>query len=131
MGKSVPNDASPLSPTPHRGADVTLPLSPNDVRAAEFIGRYRVETILGHGGFAVVYRAHDDELNRRVAIKVPRPELVDRPEAAEQYLAEARTLAGLDHPHIVPVYDVGKSDGRPCYIVSKFIEGSTLTARLA
>jgi len=71
------------------------------------IGRYRVEKVLGQGGFGLVYLAHDDQLQRLVAIKVPHRKLVDRPEAAEAYLTEARTVANLDHPHIVPVFDVG------------------------
>src|SRR4051794_38202835 len=71
------------------------------------VGRYRVERLLGAGGFGLVYLAHDDQLQRPVAVKVPHRKLVDRPEAAQAYLAEARTVASLDHPHIVPVYDVG------------------------
>src|SRR4051794_12476751 len=74
--------------------------------APERIGRYRVEKVLGQGGFGVVYLAHDEQLQRRVAIKVPRrAETVDATVAA--YLAEARSVACLDHPHIVPVFDVG------------------------
>src|ERR1700684_3650840 len=90
------------------------------------IGRYRVERILGEGGFGRVYLAHDEQLQRLVAIKVPHRKLVDRPEAAEAYLTEARTVANLDHPNIVPVHDVGSTDEFPCYVVSKYIEGSTL-----
>ncbi len=97
----------------------------------ERIGRYRVERILGEGGFGVVYLAHDEQLQRLVAIKVPHRSLLDQPQDAESYLAEARTLAGLDHPHIVPVYDVGSSPEYPCFIVSKYIKGTTLAQRLA
>ncbi|MCE9534775.1 MAG: protein kinase [Planctomycetes bacterium] len=94
------------------------------------IGRYRVSRILGKGGFGIVYLAHDDQLQRLVAIKVPHGRLLSRPEDADTYLAEARTLAKLDHPNIVPVHDVGGSDEFPCFIVSKFIEGSTLEQRI-
>ena len=80
----------------------------------ERIGRYRIERLLGEGGFGRVYLAHDDELDRPVAIKVPHPERVSRPEDVEAYLAEARILASLDHPHIVPVYDVGRTDDGSC-----------------
>jgi predicted Ser/Thr protein kinase len=94
------------------------------------IGRYRVERLLGKGGFGCVYLAHDDQLRRPVAIKVPRPERFARPEDAEGYLAEARVLARLDHPHIVPVHDVGQTpDGLP-FVVSKYIEGSDLSCRI-
>jgi hypothetical protein len=75
------------------------------------VGRYRVERTLGEGGFGVVYLAHDDQLRRPVAVKVPHHKLVARPEDAEAYLTEARTVAGLDHPHIVPVYAAGSTGG--------------------
>jgi len=93
------------------------------------IGRYRIEKILGEGGFGRVYLAHDDQLNRPVAIKVPRRERISRPEDAAAYLTEARTVASLDHPNIVPVFDVGTDDGL-CFVVSKLIEGSDLAKRI-
>jgi formylglycine-generating enzyme required for sulfatase activity len=96
----------------------------------ERIGRYRIEGVVGQGGFGVVYRAHDDQLRRPVAIKVPHRRLVSRPEDADAYLAEARTVARLDHPHIVPVYDVGSTADHPCYIVCRLMEGGTLAQRL-
>src|SRR5205085_1222828 len=85
--------------------------------------------VLGEGGFGRVYLAHDDQLSRPVAIKVPRPERVSSPRDAEAYLAEARIVASLDHPNIVPVYDVGRSDGL-CFVVSKLIEGNELAQRI-
>ena len=94
------------------------------------IGRYTILGLLGKGGFGKVYLAHDDDLNRPVAIKVPRPERVSQPEDIEAYLNEARILASLDHPHIVPVYDVGRTDDGLCFVVSKFIEGSDLAKRI-
>jgi formylglycine-generating enzyme required for sulfatase activity len=94
------------------------------------IGRYRVERVLGEGGFGLVYLAHDERLQRLVAVKVPHPGLIARPQDADAYLTEARTVAGLDHPHIVPVFDVGSSAEWPCFIVSKFIEGRTLVQKL-
>ena len=96
----------------------------------EHIGRYRIERVLGKGGFGLVYLAHDDQLSRPVAIKVPHRELVDRLEDAEAYLTEARTVANLDHPHIVPVFDVGSTEQFPCFVVSKFIDGTDLATRL-
>ena len=94
------------------------------------IGRYRVIRLLGQGGFGRVYLAHDDDLDRPVAIKVPNPGRVAGPGDVEAYLAEARTLARLDHPHIVPVHDVGRTDDGLCYVVSKYIAGSDLAERL-
>jgi serine/threonine protein kinase/formylglycine-generating enzyme required for sulfatase activity len=96
----------------------------------QHVGRYRIEKVLGQGGFGLVYLAHDDQLQRLVAIKVPHCKLVDRPETAEAYLTEARTVANLDHPNIVPVHDVGSTDDCPVFIVSKYIDGTDLAARL-
>src|SRR3954465_3994129 len=79
------------------------------------IGRYRVERVLGKGGFGLVYLAHDEQLSRPVAIKVPHAQLVVQAGDAEAYLAEARAVANLDHPNIVPVFDVGSSEQFPCF----------------
>src|SRR5271170_7831621 len=92
----------------------------------QHIGRYRIERVLGKGGFGIVYLAHDDQLSRPVAIKVPHRHRISTPEDAEAYLVEARTVANLDHPNIVPVHDVGSTEDCPCFIVSKFIAGRTL-----
>jgi eukaryotic-like serine/threonine-protein kinase len=94
------------------------------------IGRYRIVRLLGQGGFGRVYLAQDDDLDRAVAIKVPNPGRVAGPRDVEIYLAEARALAKLDHPNIVPVYDLGRTDVGQCYVVSKYIEGSDLAERL-
>ncbi len=94
------------------------------------IGRYRIIHRLGQGGFGRVYLAHDDDLDRPVAIKVPKPERVTHPEDVEAFLVEARILAKLDHPNIVPVHDVGRTEDGLCYIVSKFVEGSDLAVRM-
>lgn len=90
------------------------------------IGRYRVRRLLGFGGFGTVYLAQDGELDRLVAIKVPHPERIATPGDAQRYLDEARIVASLDHPAIVPVYDAGRTDDGRCFVVSKFIEGSDL-----
>jgi tetratricopeptide (TPR) repeat protein len=93
-------------------------------------GRYRATKWLGAGSFGVVYQGSDDELRREVAIKVPHRHRVAAPEDIDAYLAEARILASLDHPGIVPVYDVGRTADGLCYLVSKFITGSDLAQRL-
>jgi eukaryotic-like serine/threonine-protein kinase len=112
-------------PQPARGNASELPLSdPCE------IGRYRVVRRLGQGSFGRVYLAHDDDLDRLVALKVPNPERVFGPGDVEAYLAEARALAKLEHVNIVPVYDVGRTDDGLCYVVSKFIEGRDLAERL-
>jgi len=116
---TLPQTAKPSAPAPD--ASCLLPRS---------IGRYRAAKVLGEGGFGRVYLARDDELGRSVAIKVPHAQRVSRPQDVEAYLAEARMLAGLDHPHIVPVHDVGRTDDGLCYVVSKFIEGVDLATKL-
>jgi serine/threonine protein kinase/formylglycine-generating enzyme required for sulfatase activity len=94
------------------------------------IGRYRVERVLGHGSFGMVYLAHDDQLSRPVAIKVPHPRLVLDRESIEAYRTEAQAVANLDHPHIVPIFDVGSTKVFPFFCVSRFIDGTTLALRL-
>jgi eukaryotic-like serine/threonine-protein kinase len=95
-----------------------------------YIGRYRVERLLGEGSFGQVHLAYDDRLHRPVAIKVPHAHLVAHATEAEAYLTEARMVAGLDHPHIVPIYDVGSTLDYPVFVVSKYVDGSDLAARL-
>lgn len=119
------------------GAEIpTCPLSferagnANSAECPANIGRYLIQSILGEGGFGRVYLAYDDQLKRQVAIKVPHSRLVARPEDAELYLAEARTVAGLDHAHIVPVFDVSSTAECPFFIVSKYIEGSDLARKI-
>ncbi len=109
------------------GSDSTAEIVVNDPPR---IGRYRVVGRLGSGGFGLVYLAHDDDLDRPVAIKVPKRECLAKPEDAESYLAEARHLARLNHDHIVPIYDVGRTDDGQCYIVCRFVEGVDLSKRL-
>jgi serine/threonine protein kinase/formylglycine-generating enzyme required for sulfatase activity len=133
MGDSDPLEATAkydaaADEWPTDGAPAAADLAP--ARLPERIGRYRLEKVLGKGGFGLVYLARDDQLSRPVAIKVPHRKLVDRPEDAEVYLTEARTVANLDHPHIVPVFDVGSTEQFPCYVVSKYIDGTDLASRL-
>lgn len=93
----------------------------------DHVGRYRMLRVLGSGGYGIVYLAHDEQLERQVAVKLPHRRLVYLRSDAESYRTEARTVAGLDHPNIVPVYDVGSTDEFPCFVVSKYIEGMELS----
>ncbi len=106
------------------------PLRREDAFPIPLPARYQVKKIVGEGGFGLVYLAFDEQLQRHVAIKVPHRKLVNRPEDAEAYMAEARIVASLDHPNIVPVHDVGSTKDCPFFIVSKFIEGNTLSAKM-
>ncbi len=90
--------------------------------------RYRIERILGQGAFGIVYLAEDQELHRFVALKVAH-QARQLQSNIDAFVAEARVLASLDHPSIIPVYDVGRAEGRS-YIVTKHIDGSTLSERL-
>jgi len=116
-----PNPTGPFQPATVEEVATATP---------QHIGRYRIERVLGEGGFGLVYLAHDDQLQRLVAIKVPHARLVARPEDAEAYLTEARTVASLDHPNIAPVHDVGSNPEFPCFVVSKYIDGTDLATRI-
>jgi serine/threonine protein kinase/formylglycine-generating enzyme required for sulfatase activity len=93
------------------------------------LGRFYIMARLGAGGFGVVYKGYDDDLRREVAIKVPHRRLESAADS-DAYLAEARMLARLDHPGIVPVYDFGRTDDGRCFLVSKFVAGSDLATCL-
>jgi serine/threonine protein kinase len=124
------NDSNPLDVTQDQQGNPTLPNDAAPAQPLTQIGRYRIEKVLGKGGFGLVYLAHDEQLDRLVAIKVPHAKLISKPGDAEAYLTEARTVANLDHPGIVPVHDVGSTEECPCYVVSKYIEGTDLSAKL-
>jgi len=125
---SVPDTADPA---PHPWATKLasdLVSTPGSTEAPKAFGRYTVTATLGEGGYGVVYRGFDPELQRDVAIKVPRRERTAWVADAEAFLAEARVLASLDHVSIVPVHDVGRTDDGLCYVVSKFMPGGDLAA---
>jgi serine/threonine protein kinase len=92
-------------------------------------GRYRVERLLGDGAMAKVVLAHDEELDRRVAVKLLDERLTADESFRARFAREARVAAALSHPNVVTVFDVGESDGRP-YIVMEYVEGRTLDQRL-
>ncbi len=95
---------------------------------AALAGRYRVESEIGQGGMATVFRAEDRRHTRKVAIKVLRPELA-AVLGADRFLAEIRTTAHLQHPHILPLFDSGQAGGF-LYYVMPYVEGESLRARL-
>src|SRR5512135_2450936 len=90
--------------------------------------RYRVERELGAGGMATVYLAHDLKHDRKVALKVLKPELA-AVLGAERFVVEIKTTAALSHPHILPLFDSGTADGFLFYVMP-YIEGETLRAKL-
>ncbi|MDX1675322.1 MAG: protein kinase, partial [Longimicrobiales bacterium] len=96
--------------------------------SAALEGRYRIERRVGEGGMAVVFLAHDERHDRPVAVKVLRPELA-AVLGTERFLAEIRTTAGLQHPHILPLFDSGEAEGF-LYYVMPYVEGESLRDRL-
>lgn len=93
------------------------------------LGRYAIIELLGAGGMGEVYRAHDAELGRLVAIKVLPADFADRPDRLRRFEIEARAAAALNHPNVLAVHDVGRHDGTP-FIVSELLEGQSLRSRL-
>ena len=94
------------------------------------IERYRLERVLGFGGFGTVFLAIDETLDRKVAIKVPLAKWLSSDEFVERFLTEAQVLAGVDHSNVLPIYDFGRTDEGVVYAVSKYIDGQTLAERL-
>jgi hypothetical protein len=92
-------------------------------------GRYTIERELGAGGMATVYLAHDERHDRKVALKVLRPELASIL-GAERFLSEIKTTANLQHPHILSLFDSGEADGLVFYVMP-YVEGESLRERLA
>jgi serine/threonine-protein kinase len=90
------------------------------------LGRFELIEVVGLGAFGSVYRARDTQLDRTVAVKIPRPGHLGVPEDISRFLREARSVAQLRHPAIVPVHEAGEHEGTP-YIVSDFVSGMTLS----
>jgi eukaryotic-like serine/threonine-protein kinase len=97
--------------------------------SAALADRYRLEREVGQGGMATVYLAHDVRHDRKVALKVLRPEL-SAILGAQRFLAEIKTTANLQHPHILSLFDSGEADGLVFYVMP-FVEGESLRVRLA
>ncbi len=89
------------------------------------VGGYRIESQLGAGGMAVVFRARDEGLDRAVALKVLTPAMAGDAEFRERFIRESRAAARVDHPHIIPVHGAGESDG-VLYLAMRFVSGGDL-----
>ena len=92
---------------------------------AALAGEYSLQRELGRGGMGIVYLARDVQLDRDVAIKVLPPRLAETTASRERFVREARTAAGLSHPHIVPIHRVGEAGGFAFFVMS-YVEGETL-----
>jgi serine/threonine protein kinase/WD40 repeat protein len=124
----VPNRGSPLPGG--RPSDPSNPVQTPTVASQvaplrRYIGRYGIVRELGRGGMGVVYLAHQDDLNRDVALKVIPGGPDADPDELRRFRAEAETAANLKHPNIVPVYDVGETESS-AYLAMEFVPGGTL-----
>jgi eukaryotic-like serine/threonine-protein kinase len=93
------------------------------------LGRYRIEEEIGAGGMGVVYRAYDEKLGRRLAIKVLTPGALNDEAARKRFRNEARVLSRLNHPSIQTIHDFDTFDGHD-YLVSELVTGTSLNVRL-
>jgi WD40 repeat protein/tRNA A-37 threonylcarbamoyl transferase component Bud32 len=138
MAVSCPHCQHLLEPEPAPGQEVLCPSCGSSFRldlgstalwpptgAGRRLGRFELLTPVGAGAFGTVYRARDTELDRVVAVKVPRAGSLAAGEERDRFLRESRSVAQLHHPGIVPVYEVGQAGGVP-FLVSEFVSGVTL-----
>src|ERR1043166_1582004 len=95
------------------------------IDAGTKIGRYEIRSKIGEGGMGEVYRAHDEKLNRDVALKLLPAELSENSERLHRFEQEAEAAGALNHPHILAVFDIGVHDRSP-FVVSELLEGETL-----
>ena len=94
------------------------------------IGKYDVLGVIGRGGMGIVYKAVDPRLDREVAIKMMTGGFVNDSDLRKRFFREAQSLANLQHPNIVTVYDLGDYEGNP-YLVMQYLEGETLDVAMA
>jgi serine/threonine-protein kinase len=109
--------------------DPPPPGAPADDPVPPTVGRFEVRRVLGQGGFGTVYLGFDPGLHREVAIKVPSRDALSAA-YRERFMREARAVAGVHHPNVCPVFEVGEEAGRP-YLVLKYVPGPTLADWLA
>src|SRR5262245_50328332 len=120
--------ATTTPPAPPNDSDYSGPRGRGADKISRNFGRYRLGECLGRGGMGVVFKAHDAQLDRTVALKIPF--LADEgPELRQRFAREARAAATLQHANICPVFDVGEFRGTP-YLTMAFIEGRSLAKAL-
>ncbi|MGH2950350.1 MAG: serine/threonine-protein kinase, partial [Solirubrobacteraceae bacterium] len=101
----------------------------SDVSFGRRLGDYRLDALAGRGGMGVVYRATQLELDRVVAVKVISPGLAADPVFRERFQREARMLAAVDHPHVIPIHQAGEADGQ-LYMSMRWIDGRSLAEEI-
>ena len=120
-GPSELSSADTTSATPPGGFE---PLEPKEL--AEKFPQLEIIELLGHGGMGAVYKARQKQLDRLVALKILPPEVGQNPAFAERFMREARSLAKLNHPEIVTVYDFGHTEDGLYYFLMEFVDGTDL-----
>src|SRR5262249_44146293 len=129
--KPAQAETSPFGPTLNEppstssGQNRTTPVPPSAASALQRVGRYRILKKLGQGGMGPAYLAHDEQLDRQVALKVPSFSPGDS-DSMLRFQREARAAATLSHPNLCPVYDVGEIGGTH-YLTMAYIEGRPLS----
>lgn len=111
--------------SPHPAVDLSFLEPPTHPEMLGRIGRYEIESLLGHGGMGVVFRAHDSNLNRSVAVKVLAPQWAASPAARHRFAREAEAAASVAHENVIPIYNVDANAKLP-YLVMRYIPGMTL-----
>src|SRR5262245_58382419 len=130
LSGSVPNQGSIRDLLPNSGTGSPPPDSaplptPPPPSAPHRVGRFELRRQLGKGGCGIVFLAYDPRLQREVALKIPRPEMLLSPDARRRLIREAQAAAEFDHPNLVPVYETGEI-GPICFIATAFCPGQTL-----
>jgi serine/threonine protein kinase len=120
FGELLPDSRSPAPPALSSSLGIT-PAPGSSHR----IGRFELRRQLGKGGCGIVFLAYDPKLEREVALKLPRPEMLLNPDAKRRLIREALAAAEFDHPNLVPVYETGEI-GPVCFIATAFCPGRTL-----
>ncbi len=118
LASTPPSDADSFADDPGVVMDASPPSR---------IGDYRIIGLIGSGSMGRVYLAHDDRLDRRIAIKVMNARYAGNPSARQRFIRESRSVAAVEHPHVMTIHQVGEQDGVP-YIVMQLLEGRTLRA---
>jgi serine/threonine protein kinase len=106
-----------------------IPPVPGGFTVGSQIAGYRLEEQIGRGGMAVVFRAHDSRLDRRVALKILAPELARDEAFRQRFIRESRAAAAVDHPHIIPVFEAGEAAG-VLFIAMRYVQGGDVRTLL-
>ena len=102
----------------------------DNLQPGQMLGVYRIISKAGQGGMATVYKAYQPSMDRNVAIKVLPGQLAESPEFATRFQQEARIIARLEHPHILPVFDYGEDNGIT-YFVMRYLDAGSLKDKMA